>query len=127
MSRVWRRRDLYDLLEVERTANDSDLVRAWHIQRTVWSPDRFKDPSLRQEAEERVQAVEAAFEKLSQPRERALYDATLRKIHTSQEQFELYEQNDPSSWKQVAKWMKEKNVGKPAPLDFRWKRAHRMI
>ncbi|PIA19461.1 DnaJ-domain-containing protein, partial [Coemansia reversa NRRL 1564] len=62
----------YDLLGVERNANDSELKKAYRKQALVWHPD--KNHGNAEEATQVFAEIREAYETLSDPNERAWYD-----------------------------------------------------
>ena len=64
------RRDYYEVLGVERDANDKDIKSAYRRLAMEYHPDRNKSP----EAEEKFKEASEAYEVLSDPRKRGIYD-----------------------------------------------------
>lgn len=55
--------DCYRLLEVDRRVSDEEIKRAHRELTKVWHPDRFgHDVALRQRAEEKLKAINEAYE-----------------------------------------------------------------
>ena len=65
-------RCLYDVLAVERDADDGQIKKAYRKQAIKWHPD--KNPTNREEAERVFKEISNAYEVLSDPQERAWYD-----------------------------------------------------
>ena len=63
----------YDVLGVNRDADDAELKRAYRKLALEWHPD--KNAHRQEEAEERFKEVRGAYETLSDPNERAWYDS----------------------------------------------------
>lgn len=63
-------KDYYAILEVDRTANDQEIQRAFHKKARTLHPDINKEP----DAEERFKEVNEAYEVLSDPQKREFYD-----------------------------------------------------
>ena len=63
----------YEVLDVARDADASAIRKAYHRMALLWHPDKTKAP----DAEERFREVQAAYEILSVPNERA-WCASLR-------------------------------------------------
>ena len=57
----------YEVLDVARDADASAIRKAYHRMALLWHPDKSKAP----DAEERFREVQAAYEILSVPNERA--------------------------------------------------------
>jgi molecular chaperone DnaJ len=63
--------DFYELLEVERTADDKTLKSAYRRLAMRWHPDKNPGDA---EAEAKFKAISAAYAALSDPQKRAAYD-----------------------------------------------------
>ncbi len=64
------KRDYYDVLGVNKSANAAELKAAYRKQALEWHPDRNKSP----EAEEKFKEVNEAYEILANPEKRSAYD-----------------------------------------------------
>ncbi|MBN3273153.1 DJC21 protein, partial [Polyodon spathula] len=62
----------YELLCVRRDATDDDLKKAYRKLALKWHPDKNLDNA--EEAAEQFKLIQAAYEVLSDPQERAWYD-----------------------------------------------------
>lgn len=62
--------DYYDILGVAKNASDSEIKAAYRKQALKWHPDRNKSPA----ASEKFKEVNKAFEVLSNPQKREMYD-----------------------------------------------------
>lgn len=62
--------DYYTLLGVTKTANDKEIKSAYRKKALEWHPDRNKDPK----AEEMFKKINKAFETLSNPEKKQMYD-----------------------------------------------------
>ncbi|GAA5995264.1 J domain-containing protein [Rhodotorula paludigena] len=65
---------LYAVLNLERTCSDDDVQRAYRRLAALLHPDRHRDPALKPAADARFQHVSHAYEILSDPHKRAIYD-----------------------------------------------------
>jgi len=63
-------RDFYEVLGVERTADDAEIKRAFRRLAQQWHPDVNKDPA----AQDRFKEVNEAYQVLSDPQRRQTYD-----------------------------------------------------
>lgn len=64
--------DYYNILKVSRSATDEDLKRAYKRLAMVWHPD--KNPRNKKEAEARFKQISEAYDVLSDPHKRQIYD-----------------------------------------------------
>lgn len=62
----------YETLGVEQHATDDDLKKAYRKLALKWHPDKNLDNA--EEAKKQFQVIQAAYEVLSDPQERAWYD-----------------------------------------------------
>lgn len=62
----------YETLGVEQDATDDDLKKAYRKLALKWHPD--KNPDNTEESKKQFQLIQAAYEVLSDPQERAWYD-----------------------------------------------------
>jgi hypothetical protein len=61
--------DCYRTLDLNRHASDAEVKAAWRNLTKVWHPDRFAhDPDLQRSAEEKVKAINEAYETIRQSR-----------------------------------------------------------
>lgn len=110
----WRGRNAFELLEVPIDADEPALKEAWRILSKVWHPDRFdsKDKKLCAEASERFQAIQSAYEKLSDPAARRREERLAGLLQADTDWAVETAQREPEVWKRMAKWMKEEDVGR---------------
>ncbi|GLT55722.1 hypothetical protein SLA2020_288170 [Shorea laevis] len=64
--------DYYKILKVDRNANDEDLKKAYRKLAMKWHPD--KNPNNKKEAEAKFKQISEAYDVLSDPQKRAVYD-----------------------------------------------------
>lgn len=64
--------DYYNVLKVPKTASDDDLKKAYRKLAMKWHPD--KNPNNKKEAEAKFKQISEAYEVLSDPQKRAIYD-----------------------------------------------------
>ncbi|XP_020269593.1 dnaJ homolog subfamily B member 3-like isoform X2 [Asparagus officinalis] len=64
--------DYYKLLQVDRNAKDDDLKKAYRKLAMKWHPD--KNPNNKKEAEAKFKQISEAYDVLSDPQKRAIYD-----------------------------------------------------
>ncbi|XP_031128404.1 dnaJ homolog subfamily B member 4-like [Ipomoea triloba] len=64
--------DYYKILQVDRTAKDDDLKKAYRKLAMKWHPD--KNPNNKREAEAKFKQISEAYDVLSDPQKRAVYD-----------------------------------------------------
>ncbi|CAH8359971.1 unnamed protein product [Eruca vesicaria subsp. sativa] len=64
--------DYYKLLQIDRSASDDDLKKAYRKLAMKWHPD--KNPTNKKEAEAKFKQISEAYDVLSDPQKRAVYD-----------------------------------------------------
>ncbi|KGN49255.1 dnaJ protein homolog 1 [Cucumis sativus] len=64
--------DYYKILQVDKSAKDDDLKKAYRKLAMKWHPD--KNPNNKKEAESKFKQISEAYEVLSDPQKRAIYD-----------------------------------------------------
>ncbi|KAM0938623.1 putative DnaJ domain, Chaperone J-domain superfamily [Dioscorea sansibarensis] len=64
--------DYYKVLQVDKDAKDDDLKKAYRKLAMKWHPD--KNPNNKKEAEAKFKQISEAYEVLSDPQKRAIYD-----------------------------------------------------
>lgn len=111
MRLTWRQRNEYDLLEVPLDASEEDIKAAYRFQSKAWHPDGFRDDAQKAEATERMAALTEAYKSLSDPLTRRRIDRSAGFAQTEVEWTLTPEQADPETWKRMAGWMKDEDVG----------------
>ena len=64
--------DYYNILKVNRNASDDDLKKAYKRLAMIWHPD--KNPLNKSEAEAKFKRISEAYDVLSDPQKRQIYD-----------------------------------------------------
>ncbi|KAE9591996.1 putative chaperone DnaJ [Lupinus albus] len=64
--------DYYKVLQVDRSASDDDLKKAYRKLAMKWHPD--KNPNNKKDAEAKFKQISEAYDVLSDPQKRAVYD-----------------------------------------------------
>ncbi|XP_034697141.1 dnaJ homolog subfamily B member 13-like [Vitis riparia] len=64
--------DYYKILQVDKSSKDEDLKKAYRKLAMKWHPD--KNPNNKKEAEAKFKQISEAYEVLSDPQKRAVYD-----------------------------------------------------
>lgn len=64
--------DYYKILQVDRNAKDDDLKKAYRKLAMKWHPD--KNPNNKKEAEAKFKQISEAYDVLSDPQKRTIYD-----------------------------------------------------
>ncbi|XP_010191281.1 PREDICTED: dnaJ homolog subfamily B member 5-like, partial [Mesitornis unicolor] len=68
-------KDYYKILGIQSCANEDEIKKAYRKMALKYHPDKNKDPS----AEEKFKEIAEAYDVLSDPKKRAVYDQTGRK------------------------------------------------
>lgn len=64
--------DYYNILKVNRNASEDDLRKSYRRLAMIWHPD--KNPSTKLEAESKFKQISEAYDVLSDPKKRQIYD-----------------------------------------------------
>ncbi|KAL5053919.1 hypothetical protein RYX36_034601 [Vicia faba] len=64
--------DYYKILQVDKNAKDEELKKAYRKPAKKWHPD--KNPTNKKDAEAKFKQISEAYEVLSDPEKRAIYD-----------------------------------------------------
>ena len=64
--------DYYDILGVSKSASADEIKKAYRKQALAWHPDRHKDE--KEEAEKRFKEINEAYQVLSNPQKKSVYD-----------------------------------------------------
>ena len=64
--------DYYNILKVNRNASDDDLRKSYRRLAMIWHPD--KNPSTKTEAEAKFKQISEAYDGLTDPQKRQIYD-----------------------------------------------------
>ncbi|NXT03734.1 DNJB8 protein, partial [Jacana jacana] len=68
--------DYYKVLGLKKSASLDDVKKSYHKLALKWHPD--KNPNNKEEAEKKFKAVAEAYEVLSDPQKRSLYDKSIK-------------------------------------------------
>lgn len=86
-------KNYYEILEVDRNASPEIIEKAYKTLAKKYHPD-LHDATHKKEAEETFKMINEAYEILSNPDQRSLYDQRLEDTIISQDKYdEMYEQN----------------------------------
>ncbi|NXQ96578.1 DNJB8 protein, partial [Sagittarius serpentarius] len=72
--------DYYKVLGLQKSASQDDIKKSYHKLALKWHPD--KNPSNKVEAEKKFKAVAEAYDVLSNPQKRSLYDMSVKEGRT---------------------------------------------
>lgn len=67
--------DYYTFLNISKNATPEEITNAYRRQSRIYHPDKHTDPELKREAENMFNRTKKAYEVLSDPHQRAIYDA----------------------------------------------------
>jgi len=65
-------KDYYKILELDKSANDEQIKKAYRKLAIKWHPD--KNPDDKQNAEEKFKKINEAYSVLSDPKKKQMYD-----------------------------------------------------
>ena len=86
-------KNYYEILEVDRNASPEIIDKAYKTLAKKYHPD-LQDEFHKKEAEETFKIINEAYETLSNPEQRALYDQKIENTVISQDKYdEMYQQN----------------------------------
>ncbi|GAA6064253.1 hypothetical protein JCM10212_006402 [Sporobolomyces blumeae] len=74
LSTANQRDALYSVLNLAKDCTDDEIQKSYKRLAALLHPDRHRDPALKHAADSRFQAINHAFEVLSDPQKRAIYD-----------------------------------------------------
>ena len=87
-------KNYYEILEVDRNASPEIIDKAYKTLAKKYHPD-LQDEFHKKEAEETFKIINEAYETLSNPEQRALYDQKIENTVISQDKYdEMYRQNE---------------------------------
>lgn len=96
-------KNLYEVLGVDREANDETLRKAYRELARKWHPDRYPKGKAQEQAEEKMKEINEAYGILSDKDKRAMYDL---QNPVSGNVYEHYAQKQPKS----KPWFKKKRA-----------------
>lgn len=65
---------LYSILNLSKDCTEEEIQKSYKRLAALLHPDRHRDPALKKAADSRFQAINHAFEVLSDPQKRVIYD-----------------------------------------------------
>ncbi|NXQ32892.1 DNJB8 protein, partial [Alaudala cheleensis] len=75
--------DYYKVLGLQKDASQDDIKKSYHKLALKWHPD--KNPRNKEEAEKKFKEIVEAYEILSDPQKRSVYDKSLEESRVSRE------------------------------------------
>lgn len=86
-------KNYYEILEIDRNASPEIIDKAYKTLAKKYHPD-LQDEAHKKESEEKFKIINEAYQVLSNPEQKALYDQNLVDSNISQDQYEeMYRQN----------------------------------
>ena len=86
-------KNYYEILEIDRNASPEIIDKAYKTLAKRYHPD-LQDEAHKKESEEKFKIINEAYQVLSNPEKKALYDQKLVDTSISQDQYkEMYRQN----------------------------------
>uniref|UniRef100_H0ZC18 DnaJ heat shock protein family (Hsp40) member B8 n=1 Tax=Taeniopygia guttata TaxID=59729 RepID=H0ZC18_TAEGU len=78
--------DYYNVLGLQKNASQDDIKKSYHKLALKWHPD--KNPRNKEEAEKKFKEIVEAYEVLSDPQKRSLYDHSVEESRARRERNE---------------------------------------
>ncbi|NWU26705.1 DNJB8 protein, partial [Dyaphorophyia castanea] len=75
--------DYYEVLGLQKEASQNDIKKSYHKLALKWHPD--KNPRNKEEAEKKFKEIVEAYETLSDPEKRSLYDKSVEESRVRRE------------------------------------------
>ena len=86
-------KNYYDILQVNKNASPEVIEKVYKLLAKKYHPD-LQDLENKQQSEEILKKINEAYEVLSNPEKKAIYDKTLENIYVPREEYyKLYNQN----------------------------------
>ena len=86
-------KNYYDILQVNKNASPEVIEKVYKLLAKKYHPD-LQDLENKQQSEEILKKINEAYEVLSNPEKKAIYDKTLENIYVPREEYyKLYSQN----------------------------------
>ena len=70
------KKNLYEVLDVSKTADDNEIKKAYKKMAAKWHPDKCQDSSRKEEYDEKFKQIGQAYEILIDQKKREIYDET---------------------------------------------------
>ena len=86
-------KNYYEILEIDKNASPEIIEKAYKTLAKKYHPD-LQDDAHKKEAEETLKKINEAYETLSTPEKKSIYDQTIESHSISEDDYnDLYEQN----------------------------------